>query len=238
MAQFDQTLNSMIDALGCSNKELAAACELSASALSRYRNGNRKPTSTGKTVARLAEGIASIAQRVGITEYSNAATVQQRLLGSLSNKSRSLAFADKLNSLMNTLGLYNTKLAEYIGVDASYLSRIRAGYRYPAHVREFATHCARYATLHAAHSTQAPLAALLKAHNPALSLPASTTPTPSRQRSSAGSPQTTTPARQSRKTRSAFSSPSTTSTSARSTQTSTANLLRAPDSPTRMLASS
>lgn len=171
MAQFDQTLNSMIDALGCSNKELAAACELSASALSRYRNGNRKPTSTGKTVARLAEGIASIAQRVGITEYSNAATVQQRLLGSLSNKSRSLAFADKLNSLMNTLGLYNTKLAEYIGIDASYLSRIRAGYRYPAHVREFATRCARYATLHADHSTQAPLAALLKAQNPALSLP-------------------------------------------------------------------
>ncbi len=171
MAQFDQTLNSMIDALGCSNKELAAACELSASALSRYRNGNRKPTSTGKTVARLAEGIASIAQRVGITEYSNAATVQQRLLGSLSNKSRSLAFADKLNSLMNTLGLYNTKLAEYIGIDASYLSRIRAGYRYPAHVREFAMRCARYATLHADHSTQAPLAALLKAQNPALSLP-------------------------------------------------------------------
>lgn len=68
--KFEEVLNDYIDILDCSSKELSNTSGLSASAISRYRNGDRVPSYKSKEFNRLLSGIVQIAKNKNIPEIS------------------------------------------------------------------------------------------------------------------------------------------------------------------------
>ncbi|HAM15853.1 MAG TPA: hypothetical protein DCP91_08365 [Eggerthellaceae bacterium] len=143
---FADVLNSYCTSLNCTNAALAEQCGISASALSRYRNGSRIPKST-ETVRQLARGIVSLSQGLpevpllSIDDVETALETAQKgpqLVG--------MSFGDRLNLLMNKLGISNVYMARLAKVDPSYLSRIRSGQRVPADRDSIAILCARVAS--------------------------------------------------------------------------------------------
>ena len=56
--KFQEQLQQYIQACGCSGKELADASGLSASLISRYRNGERVPRQDQPQLLQLAHGLA------------------------------------------------------------------------------------------------------------------------------------------------------------------------------------
>ena len=55
--EFYQIIDSYINEIGCSAKELANASEISSSVISRYRTGERTPSPNSDIINKLAKGI-------------------------------------------------------------------------------------------------------------------------------------------------------------------------------------
>ena len=67
---FSEQLNKYISELNCTAKELTDVSGLSASVLSRYRTGSRVPTTDSKQFMQLVQGIATIANERGYSEFT------------------------------------------------------------------------------------------------------------------------------------------------------------------------
>ena len=142
---FVSTLNEYCTLLDCSSKDLAERSGISPSTLSRYRSGRRTPAYDGKSVRKLARGIAQIAQERGL-EGVDEEHVTTDLLAGLNHSSTS--FSRRLDALMRTLQISNVEMARHVAVDPSYLSRIRNGRRSPADPQGLAQRCAEYIVGH------------------------------------------------------------------------------------------
>ena len=130
---FSATLNEYCSMLGLSNREIATACGISASTLSRYRSGGRVPGSDSAIIQDLAEGIARLARERGLDEGFRAPQVFATLLGSARRKEpRSALFHERFDELMGTFSISNAEMARFAHVDPSFISRIRNGSRYPS----------------------------------------------------------------------------------------------------------
>ncbi|MGN0534176.1 MAG: helix-turn-helix domain-containing protein [Eubacterium sp.] len=139
--KFDEKLNNYISQLNCSAKELAEASGLSQAVISRYKNGQRTPTT--ENAEKLAKGIAMLADKKGISLTK--AQVISQLKGSLSsNDICSEILVKNLNTIMSALDINASELARAINYDASYLSRIRSGQRNISEPFEFASKTAFY----------------------------------------------------------------------------------------------
>lgn len=147
---FSERLNEYCSELGCTNKQLAQRCGISASALSRYRNGERKPAAKGSVIDSLAEGISSLARDAGKTELADKQMVFNSLsAGLVRADAKPSSFGYQLGLLMDALAIPNVELAHGVNIDPSYLSRIRNGHRLPASPEQLAESVAEYVVEHA-----------------------------------------------------------------------------------------
>ena len=129
--EFDRQLNEIIERIGCLNKDLAEASHLSEVAISRYRNGVRAPKADSITLQQLAHGLAVLSENRGCGLAEDVITI--KLQNSLSAVSSYDAdqFIDKMKELLNGLDITIKELADSVGYDPSYLSRILRKERKP-----------------------------------------------------------------------------------------------------------
>lgn len=148
---FSERLNEYCTELGCTNKQLAQRCGISASALSRYRNGERTPAVGSDALDSLAEGISSLARETGVSELSDKQMVLNSLAVSLKKREvKPSSFGYQLGMLMEVLAIPNVEMARAVNIDPSYLSRIRNGRRLPASPEQLAESIAEYTVERAA----------------------------------------------------------------------------------------
>ena len=133
--EFSQVLRGFVNEAGCTGKELAEACGMSASTVSRYLAGTRTPDAETLPARELAEALCGLAMRAGRT--LDAESVQAALLASARGAAPQGA-GKKLSALLDTFGVTRAKLAEALGYSASYVSRVCAETRVPSDFAAFA----------------------------------------------------------------------------------------------------
>ena len=117
---------------GCTNKVIAAECGISDSALSRYRSGNRTPELDSDVVHRLAAGLARLGEQRDCGEFMEEKNVLHALNGTLVDPALAgERICSRFRALADLLGIRNSEVARTFDVDPSYISRIRAGQRFP-----------------------------------------------------------------------------------------------------------
>lgn len=143
---FSAALNQYCEMLPCNAREIASACGISASALSRYRSGERTPTSSGKAMSRLTKGIAALLREYDVNPLATDQDVLITLTSDQVQKDIAISrFSHRMDVLMDIVDLRNADIADEVGVDPSYVSRVRHGQRMPQTRALFARACARVA---------------------------------------------------------------------------------------------
>lgn len=133
---FAQQLNDIMGRLGCSGRELAQASGLSASTVARYRSGARRPDPAGAQVAALAAGLAQIAAERGAGDLD--AEQIRGLLAVQVRPAAPSAIGERLDLLLEALGVSRGRFAQALNYDPSFISRICSGARRPADAEDFA----------------------------------------------------------------------------------------------------
>ena len=123
--------------LGVSSRELAREAGISESALSRYRSGERTPSSDEEKLRGLAEALVRTAtvQDAPYTAEEIYRTFYD-ILGSGLTVSYE-TYLSNLHQLMEIMGIRSNELARELAFDPSYISRILSGKRRPAEIRSF-----------------------------------------------------------------------------------------------------
>ena len=141
---FASVLNAYCMALGCTSREIAERCGISASALSRYRSGERTPDVNGVTVRKIARGITELASIYGVRlSYGEAGVLNNLQIDLINADKASVRFAQRLDAIMDALAVRNSDLARSVDSDPSYISRIRNGQRSPGNPPQFAAKSAK-----------------------------------------------------------------------------------------------
>ena len=133
---FSERLNSYLQELGVSAKELSEESGVSQVVISRYRSGQRIPTPENMHSLRdLAIGIESLSRKKKIRLIS-ASEVLEAFDSDLSEVN--VSFCDEnFNRIMEVFGLNASEMAHSMSYDPSYISRLRTGKRVPPNPEEF-----------------------------------------------------------------------------------------------------
>ena len=137
---FPQQLRAYLDELGCTPVELARACGISPSTLSRYLSGQRAPKPRSESFERLCQGIVNLGGDGYELGAVAAALGGEVPVSSLPDE----AFSESFRALVTRLGISGNRLARVLGFDPSYISRIASGHRLPANRSSFVAGTARY----------------------------------------------------------------------------------------------
>ena len=124
---FHEMLNEYLRRLSVTALELAEASDLSPAIISRYRSAERRPAPDSEALARLAKGIALLAEQKGIPAASEESVLSafRKSLGYEEDGQTRLAA--NFDLLVNVLHLRSGEMARALSFDPSYLSRICAG---------------------------------------------------------------------------------------------------------------
>ena len=139
--RFADVLELYLDKTKCTAKELSAASDISASALSRYRSGKRIPEQ--EQIEKLICGFVQLASE-------NAPELDEVIIRNAFSayterpKFDYQTIIKNLNSAIETLDISVSGLSRALSFDSSYLSRIRAGQRKPADLNKFITETSGY----------------------------------------------------------------------------------------------
>ena len=133
--EFSQVLRRCMDKAGCTGKELAQACGMSASTVSRYLAGTRTPDAGSLPAREIALALCELAQEKGRT--LDADEICEALLASSRSQTPQGAGA-KLTALLDAFGVTRAKLAETLGYSPSYISRVCSQTRNVSNFDEFA----------------------------------------------------------------------------------------------------
>lgn len=130
---FSEQLNKYIQDLGCSSQEIAKASGLSASVISRYRNGDRTPSLRSTQLKQLSQGLSDI---------SNSSIPQEDIYNTLATCLNDISIdyeqlSKNFNQLVSVLNISVADLSRSIGYDPSFLSKIRTGNRAPSKPKDF-----------------------------------------------------------------------------------------------------
>ena len=139
---FSEQLNEYIEKFNCTAKELSNESGLSATVISRYRNGQRIPDYDSDQMKQLVNALSRIAKQKGFSELNESVIFE-----SFQEQQDVVDYEQiitNLNSLMSVLDINANELARALNFDASYLSRIRSGQRKPANVESFVHHISSY----------------------------------------------------------------------------------------------
>ena len=129
--KFCEVFNKYLNLIGCSSKEVSNCAGISESVISRYKNGNRVPSTSNLEKISNALAILSnnkFTSRDIFIEFNS--TIES------SNIDFEIVRCN-LNKLVDTFSINARELAKYLNFDPSYLSRIRTGERIPANKEEF-----------------------------------------------------------------------------------------------------
>ena len=140
---FQDCLNSYIEELRCSGKELAANSGISENIISRYRKGERVPATDSEYLKKLSAGIAKTALEKGKPEIKEE-DVYQTLLEHLPKENAEIFYYEKFDLLLKELEINVSKMAAALHYDASYISKIRTGKRAPSDPAAFAENVCGY----------------------------------------------------------------------------------------------
>ena len=145
---FAEQLNRYLDELNCTSRELAEKSGISASTLSRYRNGKRLPGTEGKTIAQLADVLAALAEEKGSgsAEYARPEILQtlQEAAKESHDRFDYEGLSSRINQLTAELPIHMADLARASHYDLSGFSRICRGKRRPNHPQLLAQDIAGY----------------------------------------------------------------------------------------------
>ena len=133
--EFSQVLRRCMDEAGCTGKELAQACGMSASTVSRYLAGTRTPDAGSLPAREIALALCELAQERGRT--LDVDEICEALLAGSRSQTPQGAGA-KLAALLDTFGVTRAKLAEALGYSPSYISRVCSQTRNVSNFDEFA----------------------------------------------------------------------------------------------------
>lgn len=140
---FQDTLNYYCELVQCSNNELAEKSGIDASAISRYRKGERTPKK--EAVEKLAAGLSQIAEKNDIAfRGESIEKVLVRCLMLDAGKEQKKEIARKLDFIMTKMEISNANVAYCLKYDASYLSKIRNGKRSITNAEEFVSKISDY----------------------------------------------------------------------------------------------
>ncbi len=152
---YSDRLAALMDETGSSVRQLAECAGFDRTNISRLRSGRRIPEKAGKTAARVADALLAAAEvngrteilfeRAGIRTDASPDEARAALLDYLYDGTpatvrtkkqgrRKLAFrtfGERLDSAMTLAGVSNIYLSRVLHVDASLISRYRAGVRTP-----------------------------------------------------------------------------------------------------------
>ena len=129
--KFCEVFNKYLNLIGCSSKEVSNCAGISESVISRYKNGNRVPSTSN--LEKISNALAIL---------SNNKFTSRDIFIELNStiESSNIDFEIvrcNLNKLVDTFSINASELAKYLNFDPSYLSRIRTGERIPANKEEF-----------------------------------------------------------------------------------------------------
>ena len=141
--RFEEILDRELNALGCTNAELAAASGLGKSTVSRYRRGEREPRWGSAQLWQLAKGLNHLAGGTDADLDTRFATLGDSLSTGL--QVDHATYLTRLNALCRCLGIRSGALARALAYDPSYISRILAGARRPGDAAGFTAQVAAYA---------------------------------------------------------------------------------------------
>lgn len=158
---FSEQLNAYISELNCTAKELTDVSGLSASVLSRYRTGNRVPTTDSEQFMQLVQGIATIANERGYSEFT-VEKIQKTLEDCLQDATFPYElFQINFDTLLTSLSINVADLSHFLNFDSSYISRIRKGQRRPSNPQDFAENVSKYIAGHCSESDKVTIAKLV-----------------------------------------------------------------------------
>ena len=158
---FSEQLNAYISELNCTAKELTDVSGLSASVLSRYRTGSRVPTTASKQFMQLVQGIATIANERGYSEFT-VEKIQKTLEDCLQDATFPYElFQINFDTLLTSLSINVADLSHFLNFDSSYISRIRNGQRRPSNPQDFAQNVSKYIAGHCSESDKVTIAKLV-----------------------------------------------------------------------------
>lgn len=136
--EFSNLLNSYIETLKCSSKELSKISGLSTTVISRYRTGKRLPSLESSQLNQLAEGIYNLSVEKHLLNLSKDKILQELSISLTINKIDFEQFSKNFNELISVLKINITEISRALNFDASYVSRIRTGQRHPSDSKSFA----------------------------------------------------------------------------------------------------
>ena len=155
---FSEQLNAYISELNCTAKELTDVSGLSASVLSRYRTGSRVPTTDSEQFMQLVQGIATIANERGYSEFT-VEKIQKTLEDCLQDATFPYElFQINFDTLLTSLSINVADLSHFLNFDSSYISRIRNGQRRPSNPQDFAQNVSKYIAGHCSESDKVTIA--------------------------------------------------------------------------------
>ncbi|GHV46694.1 hypothetical protein AGMMS49546_35150 [Spirochaetia bacterium] len=147
-----ETLDALLQGLGITTAALSRETGITPALISRYRSGGRKLPSNDKHLEAICSAIARLspAQVSGselpeevlkfleIEDIEKGENLENGLFHMLKTpalpkrrKQKTKAFSEKLDVLMETLGISNSGLARAVNIDSSAISRYRSGTRLP-----------------------------------------------------------------------------------------------------------
>lgn len=145
---FQEGINKYIDILDCSVKDLAEAAELSVATISRYKNGERRPSADSIQLEKLVRGIIKIAVEKGSTALSERSVLYDLKKSLTDIYDQYDIFSKNFNTLSEAFKINMKDLATATNFDTSYLYRIRSGQRRPNDLETFANLICNYIVIH------------------------------------------------------------------------------------------
>ena len=141
---FKDKLNSYMNELNCSSRDISKISGISETVISRYKNGKRTPKINSNQFKSLVEAIYNISKE-SKKNYSKSQVEQQLILAiNHNNTFDHTSFSKNLNELISTLNINTTEMAKYIAFDASYISRVRYNKTKPADPQNLASKICNY----------------------------------------------------------------------------------------------
>lgn len=153
---FAEKLRAALRCIGANTADIGRAVGMDPSGVSRMSSGARVPARSGRSVARLAEGlflcadergkVPALCELIGCGVVSSADGLKDTLIEWLydgmerqyprrpkpaDGVRRYQTFGERFSAVMNLCELSNVRLARMTGLDPSYVSRFRSGLRQP-----------------------------------------------------------------------------------------------------------
>ena len=152
---FTERLNTLMAALEISSSTLAKHMGCDRSNIDRFRKSIRVPQRDGKSALRIVEALYTYADDEGKTDVllqtvpcadaSSGEKIREAMMMWLfegekeknaatkpaERQQKNSVFGQKLNAVMELIGLSNSRLGKLLHVDPSYISRFRSGLRSP-----------------------------------------------------------------------------------------------------------